>query len=238
MDRRTVVAGAIAALSFAVLMIVASSDPVQVWHDPPPPSDRPSESVNGQADELVPIEVPDTLPPEPTEVPSNDLVAAIAAGVIALLAIAVVYAFITTFVGRIRVRSRDPQRGATPRVAPLPEFAPGEVVLDVDAQLAALAEGSPRNAIVACWLRLEDDVADAGLPRQPAETSAEFTERVLGSYALDPRPIGELAALYREARFSLHELGQADRQRAIVALRQIHGALEPRRDVIVGAEAP
>ena len=237
MDRRTAFGAAIAALAFAVLMIVASSDAVQVWHDPPP-SDRPSESVNGQIDELEPIDVPDTLPPGPTDVPSSDLVAAIAAGVIVLLVIAVAYAFVTTVVGRIRVRKRAPLRTGTPRAAPLPEFEHVDVVLDVDAQLDALAEGSPRNAIVACWLRLEDDVAEAGLPRLVSETSAEFTERVLGSYALDPAPISELAALYREARFSIHELGQAERQRAITALRQIHVALAPRQDVIAGADVP
>jgi Domain of unknown function (DUF4129) len=237
MDRRTAVGGAIAVLTFAVLMIVASSDAVQVWHDPPP-SDRPSGSVNGQIDELEPIDVPDTLPPGPTDVPSSDLVAAIAAAVIGLLVIAVAYAFVTTIVGRIRVRKRDAVRSANPGATPLPEFEQADVVLDVDAQLAALAQGSPRNAIVACWLRLEDDVADAGLPRLISETSAEFTERVLGSYALDPTPISELAALYREARFSVHELGQAERQRAIVALRQIHVALAPRQNVAVGADGP
>jgi hypothetical protein len=235
MDRRTAGGVAIAGLTVVLLMVVASSDAVQVWHDPPP-SNRPSESIEGRIDEVVPIQVPDTLPPQPTDAPSNGLVAAIAAGFIALLAIAVVYAFVTTLGGRLLVRRRGSQRALAAGVAPLPEFAVVEVVLDVDAQLAALAEGSPRNAIVACWLRLEDDVADAGLPRQPAETSAEFTERVLGSYSLDPVPIGELAALYREARFSKHELDQHDRQRAIVALRQIHGALQPRRDVTVGAE--
>ena len=184
---------------------------------------------------MDPVEIPDTLPPEPTEVPSSDLVAAIAAGIIALLVIAVAYAFVTTMVGRIRVRKHQPRRTVARRAAPLPEFEQADVVLDVEAQLAALAEGSPRNAIVACWLRLEDDVTEAGLPRLAAETSAEFTERVLGSYALDPTPISDLAALYREARFSVHELGQAERQRAVVALRQIHAALAPRPDVTVGA---
>jgi hypothetical protein len=91
--------------------------------------------------------------------------------------------------------------------------------------LAALAQGSPRNAIVECWLRLEEDVAAAGLPRHVSETSAEFTTRVLGWYAIDPAPIADLAALYREARFSRHELGQGERDRALVALRRVHAML-------------
>jgi hypothetical protein len=68
-------------------------------------------------------------------------------------------------------------------------------------------------------------VADAGLPRHVAETSAEFTTRVLASYSLDPSPVNELAALYREARFSVHPMEQADRDRALIALRHVHAAL-------------
>ena len=112
------------------------------------------------------------------------------------------------------------------------------VELDVEAQLAALAHGSPRNAIVACWLRLEDDVAAAGLPRHVAETSAEFTTRVLASYSLDPSAVIELAALYREARFSLHTMEQADRDRALVALAQRALVVGPRRPPLHGPAGP
>jgi len=52
---------------------------------------------------------------------------------------------------------------------------------DAPVQLAALQEGTPRNAIVACWLRLEKAAGQAGVARHPAETSTEFTARVHGS---------------------------------------------------------
>ena len=52
--------------------------------------------------------------------------------------------------------------------------------------LARLAEGDPRNAIVRCWVMLEDTVAAAGLPRDPALTSQEFTSEVLARYAVTP----------------------------------------------------
>ena len=58
-------------------------------------------------------------------------------------------------------------------------------------------------------------VAATGLPRDPAETSTEFTERVIGTWDVDRLRLGDLAALYREARFSVHELDEAHRDRAI-----------------------
>ena len=93
---------------------------------------------------------------------------------------------------------------------------------DLDAQLDAVAGGNPRNGIVRCWLRLEESVAAAGLPPRRFETSAEFTVRVLHRLDLDPRAIGELAGLYREARFSEHELGEDARTAARSALERLH----------------
>jgi Domain of unknown function (DUF4129) len=93
---------------------------------------------------------------------------------------------------------------------------------DHDAQLDAVSGGSPRNGIVRCWLRLEESVAAAGLPRARHETAAEFTVRVLHRLDLDPRAIGDLARLYREARFSEHELGEDARSAARSALESLH----------------
>jgi hypothetical protein len=93
---------------------------------------------------------------------------------------------------------------------------------DADTQLARLGEGDVRNGIVRCWLRLEDVIAGAGLPRDPAETSTEFTVRVLHALDLDPRAIGGLARLYREARFSEHPLDESARGAAQAMLAQLH----------------
>jgi len=93
-------------------------------------------------------------------------------------------------------------------------------------QLDAMADGDPRNGIVRCWLRLEENIAAAGLPRQPAETSSEFTVRVLKTLDVDPRAIGELARLYREARFSEHELQESQRTAARSALQRLHSDLQ------------
>ena len=100
---------------------------------------------------------------------------------------------------------------------------------DADAQRAALQRGSPRNAIVECWLRLEAAVVAAGVPRDPADTSTELTVRVLATHHVDPVAIARLAALYREARFSDHPMGEDARRAAIDALDDVHDGLRTDR---------
>jgi Domain of unknown function (DUF4129) len=107
------------------------------------------------------------------------------------------------------------------------EVLPDQAVLeslhdDAQAQLAALDRGGPRDSIVACWLRLEEIVADSGVPARPSETSTELVTRVLHELDLDPRPVATLASLYREARFSEHPMGEASRQQARSALHRLH----------------
>lgn len=82
--------------------------------------------------------------------------------------------------------------------------------------------GTPRNAVVECWHRFETAAAAAGLARRPWETSSEYTMRVLDLVDADQPAVSRLAALYREARFSEHELTEADRDAALAALDRIH----------------
>ncbi|MFL6131469.1 MAG: DUF4129 domain-containing protein [Nocardioidaceae bacterium] len=128
-----------------------------------------------------------------------------------------------------RNRWRPPERPAAVEFDVLPDVAVREALReDVDAQLAAIGAGSVRNAIVACWVRLENIVAAAGYPRSPAETSSEFVVRILRGLDLDPRAAGALAALYREARFSEHDLGEDVRTAAREALQALHDDLRAR----------
>jgi hypothetical protein len=112
-------------------------------------------------------------------------------------------------------------------VLPGPELAQA-ISAGLDEQLAAVAEGSPRNGIVACWVRLEETVAEAGVRPRPSETSAELATRVLHALDVDPRAVGTLAGLYREARFSEHELGEEARIRAREAVVAVHDELARR----------
>lgn len=90
---------------------------------------------------------------------------------------------------------------------------------------AALAERDPRNAVVACWVAVEDAAERGGIDRDHAETSAEFTQRVLTRWSVDPGTIAELAALYREARFSRHPVTEQQRDRALAAVEQVNTQL-------------
>lgn len=92
---------------------------------------------------------------------------------------------------------------------------------DAEEQLRLLLEGHPRNAIVACWHRFEVQAVEAGLARHPWETSSEFALRLLDRADVDPHAVTRLLELYREARFSEHDLGEGDRDEAADALRQI-----------------
>ena len=100
-----------------------------------------------------------------------------------------------------------------------------EITRDAAEQRRVLLEGSPRNAIVECWHRFEEQAAGAGLERHPWETSSEFTLRMLDLVAADSGAVAELAVLYREARFSTHSLDEAARERAVADLDAIHAGL-------------
>lgn len=123
-----------------------------------------------------------------------------------------------------RHRWHPPERPAACHFDALPDAAGVSAALlrDAGARITAIGEGSPRNAVVECWLGLEQAVADAGLPRAPWETSAEFTLRVLKALDVDPRALATLARLFREARFSEHELGEESRAAAREALQQLY----------------
>ena len=111
----------------------------------------------------------------------------------------------------------------------LPAQVAASISNDRAAQLEAVAEGAPRNGIVACWLRLQASVEEAGVPPRRSDTSAEFVQRVLRSLDLDPRAVATLAALYREARFSEHPVGEDARTAARAALESLHDDLAARR---------
>lgn len=130
--------------------------------------------------------------------------------------------------GRWSAVVREPRRQRPP--AELPAVAADEQPLHIDAEAAraALSGGTPRNAVVACWMQLETDAASVGVARGPAETSSEYAVRVIRARSLDPEPVESLAARYREARFSRHPLGDADRAAAVDDLEHVLAALPHR----------
>jgi len=133
---------------------------------------------------------------------------------------------------RDRVLDRDePTRIAAEfDVVPGPEAVAERVSGDREQHLERLAEGTPRNGIVRCWVLFEEGARDLGVGPAETETSTEFLTRFLHLVDVDPRPAGELARLYHEARFSTHELTEAHRDAARRALLGLHhdlGAATP-----------
>lgn len=95
-----------------------------------------------------------------------------------------------------------------------------------DEQRALLTtQGEPRNAIVACWHRFEQQASGAGVVRQPWQTTAEFVLEVLDLVGADRGAVARLADLYREARFSDHPITDEHRRAALDALDAVHASL-------------
>ncbi|MGO4342237.1 DUF4129 domain-containing protein [Pedococcus sp. 2YAF34] len=99
-----------------------------------------------------------------------------------------------------------------------------------------LATGTPANAVVAAWVALESAVRSVGIRDDASLTSAELVTTVLRSYSVERAPLDTLAALYREARFSTHPVGEDMRERAREALQQVQSDL--RRVHRSGTSAP
>jgi hypothetical protein len=106
-----------------------------------------------------------------------------------------------------------------------PEALAAEIRGGADEQLGLLLGGSPRNAIVACWDRFEDYAERVHSSRRSWETSSEFVLRLLDSVSADTDAVLRLEALFREARFSAHVIGEDKRDAAVGALRAIHASL-------------
>ena len=221
MDRR-LVAGAATGVAMALLVLAASSGPVRIWITSPTEVGTSSVDGTGPLDTIAPQgSVPRRRSSGP---PWGTLVSQILGVLLIVLVVTIV-----VLVVRLGLWPRTGRRSRRERrhrqITALPEVNERELEVDADAARIALAGGTPRNAIVACWMQLERDAAAAGLPRAAAETSAEYAERVVAASSVDPAPIGELAALYREARFSRHELLDDHRARALAAMNRVEAAL-------------
>jgi hypothetical protein len=221
--RRAAHVGVAVAL-FLVLLWASTSASVRIWHSPDAPTEvGPRERPTATSDvELV--TVPPTTPTS-GDAKASRILDTILLGLLLAALVAIIPLLRRAFSLRWNRERRERE------IATLPDIA-DTVTAGAVAQLSALGEGAPRNAIVACWIRLEDAVAAAGLEPNPAETAAELTARVLSTYGVARTAIVELASLYREARFSTHELGEEHRERAVAALRQLHSELAVRTPAV------
>ncbi len=213
-----------AAAGGVVLLVVwvAAAAPVHVWHAPTAPS------ATEPALPFTPPTATATPPTAPTNAQQQGLPTVVSTTVLIIFAAALVALLVGMLLAREwrRRRTRRAHTVVLPDVdAPEVLEVPEEVTRTVEEQIQSLRLGPPRNAIVECWLRLEEAVARAGLEPDPAETSMELTTRVLARYAVGDTALAELAGLYREARFSTHPLQERHREAAIAALTRIRTEL-------------
>ncbi|HEX5523581.1 MAG TPA: DUF4129 domain-containing protein [Pedococcus sp.] len=164
------------------------------------------------------------VPPPPKKIYSssdaNETVVAVIVWGLKLAIVAIIAAVVFLIARELwsRRRAADVEQPEATGIDTLPE-----VLLEgAGARMAELRSGTPTNAIVACWMRLEAEVAAAGVRLSDSQTSTEVTATVLRDYTVDPSALNELAALFREARFSAHELTEAHRARAADALTAVH----------------
>jgi len=88
--------------------------------------------------------------------------------------------------------------------------------------LRSIAEGAtPRDAIIAAWVGLEESAADAGITRGRSETPSEFAMRIITRRAGITQAATSLLALYERVRFGGHDADEHDRAAARAALTTI-----------------
>ena len=134
-----------------MLVFAAASGPVRVWTNP-------SADVNDQVAGVAPVE------PDASSAPSSDdgggvswdggLLNMVAAVLVAVLVVGALLAAgelrPSLWMWRLDRRSRTAEE-----VDVLPEVFERLMRVDIDAARAALSGGTPRNAIVRCWMQLE-----------------------------------------------------------------------------------
>lgn len=150
---------------------------------------------------------------------------------VAILLVALTALAVGLTVGlRLMLRRRTLEGSMLPRTSAEtddePEVDPSdELVEEVSRVVSSAADGSPRNAIVATWIRLHEALVAAGFEPRDAETPTEFVQRTLSTFPVDEQAISRLADLYREARFSAHDLTEEHRREAVDCLQRLHRQL-------------
>ncbi|CAN5348893.1 hypothetical protein BH11ACT8_BH11ACT8_19180 [soil metagenome] len=238
MSGRSGRSGASLISTLAVLVVVglvllvgswaATSGPDEVFQGSgPTPSRVQTTAVTSSA----PTEEPSNPPPPPERRAPPDShigdVLAVIVQVVFVMLVLVGAGLLLTWLWQQRPRKRH-RRGEAEAVdfdVLDPVAAAEAMARDAEEQVALLRQGAPRNAIVACWQRFEIQAESAGVPRHSWETPTDFTDRLFRLVEADRRAVDRLAALYRQARFSDHEVTEADREAALEALGRIHDGL-------------
>lgn len=149
----------------------------------------------------------------------NELVANVVAWTLRIVLVLIVAVVALLLVRAILQRlRRDP---VTPKDAVAAPVLPDVLVAGVRASEAELDRGTSSEAVINAWLALERTALEVGIGDDLSRTPTELVGAVLADHDVDRLAIERLAELYREARFSVHPVGEAQREAAREALRSV-----------------
>jgi Domain of unknown function (DUF4129) len=83
-----------------------------------------------------------------------------------------------------------------------------------------------KSAIIACYVAMEQSLAEHGTARTMADTPDELLARATQTRIVHGTAPARLTALFYEARFSSHPMDQAQRRAAEQALNELAQALD------------
>lgn len=224
-DRRV---AAVVCLLLALSATVAASTSGIGWRDRPAVTDRPTGQDASDSERRDDTEAPAATPDESGVDRDQGALRLTLPRVLTGLLVVALAVVVIAVVARLRLAVHRRRRlDATglrgpPGVPPADEEVGEDAVAEaLDAGMAVLATGSPRNAVVAAWVALEEAAGRAGVVGEPADTATDLVRRMLAAHPVDREMLERLAMLYREARFSGHELTERHRTEARRCLERL-----------------
>jgi hypothetical protein len=225
MPRRLPIVGAVLGLLVVLLVAgVAAREGDYTAPLPPTATSTATATVAPTRQEASPTTA---FPPTPRkrnepDLPPSPVLGRVLLVVVVLLALAGAAVLITSLVGSARDLARS---GAL-----TPPRAVGTAVREAlapaaEQALVAVEQPDAREAVVRSWLLLGEAAAVVGFPAGPAETAAEYAGRIADELGVPATELDRLADLYREARFSQHEVGEPQRTEARTLLHRLRDRL-------------
>ncbi|MCX5113477.1 DUF4129 domain-containing protein [Streptomyces sp. NBC_00378] len=136
---------------------------------------------------------------------------------IVLLAVAVVLAGLHLW----RYLTRPPEPAAATTYATLDDEQE-RLAQAVDSGRRALLDGTDtRAAVIACYVAMEESLAESGVARRASDSPQDLLERAAAVGLPARAATADLTALFREARYSTHPMDGGHRDRAAAALAEI-----------------
>ncbi|MFH7597370.1 DUF4129 domain-containing protein [Streptomyces racemochromogenes] len=160
--------------------------------------------------------------------------------ILLVLGLALLTAALVLAVRRLWRHPSLPTEPEAEAVAATPGSERAHLADAVDSGRRALQDGTDvRAAVIACYLAMEESLADSGVARHASDSPHDLLERALDGGLPAAEAATELTALFREARYSTHPMHGGHRDRATAALAEIANGLRsqahgPRAGAVAG----